>query len=251
MDADRVEPIGLEPVGVESVGAEPVGDGKAPESFAEEVARIRSRPGRVDPVAFGLGVATISDVDGTVLDTWFGTVNLDENHEASAIITEDLGWQAGPGTYALNDDVLAGLAARFAPVMNDGRRHPNAEVLLALADNARSNRGRSGSSSSGSGSSGSSTSDGAGSHGQSGGGVFPVRRVPVVTLIEDLEAAPKDAHDAYLRLHLLSTRKVKPHGLSLDGLFGLLANVVWTSLGPCDVASFDKAAIQLRARGVQ
>ena len=54
----------------------------------------------------------------------------------------------------------------------------------------------------------------------------------------DLTKAPADASDVYLRLHLLSARHIKPHGLSLDGVFGLLSNVVWTSLGPCAVAEF-------------
>ena len=56
-----------------------------------------------------------------------------------------------------------------------------------------------------------------------------VNQVVVRTTIADLSAAPVDTHDVYLRLHLLSHRLVKPHGQSLDGIFGLLANVVWTN----------------------
>lgn len=64
----------------------------------------------------------------------------------------------------------------------------------------------------------------------------------------DLKAAPKDVPDAYLRLHLLSHRLVKPHGLSLDGIFGILNNVVWTSHGPCSVDTFPKVREALRAQ---
>jgi 2,3,4,5-tetrahydropyridine-2-carboxylate N-succinyltransferase len=71
----------------------------------------------------------------------------------------------------------------------------------------------------------------------------------VVCFIDSLEDAPVDAHDVYLRLHLLSYRLVQPHGLNLDGQFGLLSNVVWTTLGPCDVASFEAARTRLRAAG--
>ncbi len=196
------------------------GTDPAPETFAQTVERIRSRAGRVDPISFGLGLATVSQADGTVLDTWYGTANLDENHEASAVIAEHVGWQSGAGTYELSAADLEALSAVFAPVMDDGGRHPNAEVILALrrASEAES--------------------------------VFPVRRVPVFTVIADLQAAPRDTHDAYLRLHLLSNRKVRPHGLNLEGIFGLMPNNVWTTLGPCDLASFDKLAIELRARGV-
>ena len=78
-----------------------------------------------------------------------------------------------------------------------------------------------------------------------------VRRVAVVTFIEDLADPPLDAHDAYLRLHLLSHRLVRPHGQNLDGLFGLLTNVVWTNLGPCAVDDFEHTRLRLRAAGHQ
>ena len=69
-----------------------------------------------------------------------------------------------------------------------------------------------------------------------------VRQVAVRVTIADLAAPPVDAHDAYLRLHLLSHRLVRPHGLNLDGVFGLLANVVWTNFGPCAVEGFEPVA---------
>ena len=61
-----------------------------------------------------------------------------------------------------------------------------------------------------------------------------------VELSIDLAEKPKDATDVFLRLHLISHRLVKPHGLNLDGVFGLLSNVVWTSAGACEVEGFDK-----------
>ncbi|WP_328858434.1 2,3,4,5-tetrahydropyridine-2,6-dicarboxylate N-succinyltransferase [Williamsia herbipolensis] len=76
-----------------------------------------------------------------------------------------------------------------------------------------------------------------------------VRTVAVTTTIADLSQAPTDAHDVYLRLHLLSHRLVAPHGLNLDGQFGLLANVVWTNHGPCAVEGFELTRARLRARG--
>ncbi len=50
--------------------------------------------------------------------------------------------------------------------------------------------------------------------------------------IEDLDAPPADIADAYLRLHLLSRREIKPHDANLDGLFGLLTNCAWSNAGP-------------------
>ena len=70
----------------------------------------------------------------------------------------------------------------------------------------------------------------------------------IVSIEIDLAVAPKDARDAYLRLHLLSHRLVKPHGASLEGIFGLLANVVWTSVGPCAVEGFEITRARLKAQ---
>ena len=76
-----------------------------------------------------------------------------------------------------------------------------------------------------------------------------VARVAVETRIASISDAPADAYDAYLRLHLLSHRLVKPHEANLDGLFGLLANVVWTNYGPCEVSDFQVVRGRLAARG--
>ncbi|MDP4508443.1 2,3,4,5-tetrahydropyridine-2,6-dicarboxylate N-succinyltransferase [Nonomuraea turcica] len=76
-----------------------------------------------------------------------------------------------------------------------------------------------------------------------------VEVVAVRTGIAKLPEAPVDAHDVYLRLHLLSARLIKPHGANLDGVFGLLANVVWTNFGPCPVPDFEQTRLRLRARG--
>ncbi|MGJ4093186.1 2,3,4,5-tetrahydropyridine-2,6-dicarboxylate N-succinyltransferase [Corynebacterium macclintockiae] len=73
------------------------------------------------------------------------------------------------------------------------------------------------------------------------------RRVAVTTTVTDLDAPAEDAHDAYLRLHLISGRKIKPHGCNLDGLFGVLSNVVWTNHGPCAVPGFEAVRARLQA----
>jgi 2,3,4,5-tetrahydropyridine-2-carboxylate N-succinyltransferase len=73
-----------------------------------------------------------------------------------------------------------------------------------------------------------------------------VRR-EVVGIEIDLATPPASVSDAYLRLHLLSHRLVKPHGLSLDGIFGILKNVVWTSVGPCLADSFEITRANIRA----
>ncbi|MER5778194.1 2,3,4,5-tetrahydropyridine-2,6-dicarboxylate N-succinyltransferase [Streptomyces sp. NPDC002039] len=77
-----------------------------------------------------------------------------------------------------------------------------------------------------------------------------VEVVAVRTVISSLDDKPLDAHDAYLRLHLLSHRLVKPHGQNLDGVFGLLTNVAWTSLGPVPVDEIETVRLNARAEGL-
>jgi 2,3,4,5-tetrahydropyridine-2-carboxylate N-succinyltransferase len=62
----------------------------------------------------------------------------------------------------------------------------------------------------------------------------------------DLSVAPKDVADVYLRLHLLSHRLVKPHSINLDNIFTLLPNVVWTSVGACEMNSFGQVRLALQ-----
>lgn len=72
-----------------------------------------------------------------------------------------------------------------------------------------------------------------------------VKKIPVDIGIE-LSVAPKDVADVYLRLHLLSHRLVKPHGINLDNIFKLLPNVVWTSVGACEINTFDQVRLALQ-----
>jgi 2,3,4,5-tetrahydropyridine-2-carboxylate N-succinyltransferase len=76
-----------------------------------------------------------------------------------------------------------------------------------------------------------------------------VRREPITVELADLAAPPADTADAYLRLHLLSARLVRPHGLSTAGIFGVLPNVVWTTAGPCEPEGFEETRLRLLADG--
>ncbi|MEU6062127.1 2,3,4,5-tetrahydropyridine-2,6-dicarboxylate N-succinyltransferase [Streptomyces sp. NPDC047097] len=77
-----------------------------------------------------------------------------------------------------------------------------------------------------------------------------VEVVAVRTVIGSLDDKPLDTHDVWLRLHLLSHRLVRPHGQNLDGIFALLANVAWTSLGPVAVDDVEKVRLNARAEGL-
>lgn len=82
----------------------------------------------------------------------------------------------------------------------------------------------------------------------------PLRAVRVIRRrveVADLDAPPRDAGDAYLRLHLLSHRLARPNSMNLDGIFGVLPTVCWTSLGPVDTAETGAFLLRARAAGRQ
>ena len=72
---------------------------------------------------------------------------------------------------------------------------------------------------------------------------------PVVVTVLESDAQSASTPEVYLKLHLLSHRLVKPHGINLDGMFGLLPNVAWTNLGAIDLAELAEAQLQARLKG--
>lgn len=74
-------------------------------------------------------------------------------------------------------------------------------------------------------------------------------RTEIVSTTVDLDAPPAGTADAYLRLHLLSHRLVRPNTINLDGIYGVLPTVVWTSAGPCSPENFEAVRGALRAAG--
>jgi 2,3,4,5-tetrahydropyridine-2,6-dicarboxylate N-succinyltransferase len=81
----------------------------------------------------------------------------------------------------------------------------------------------------------------------------PVRSVRIarqLCVAADLDQPPADSADAYLRLHLLSHRLVRPNSMSLDGIFKVLPNVCWTSLGPVAVSEIGAVRQRALARGI-
>lgn len=214
------------------------------EAFQQRVAEIEAEPGYQSPVAFGIGLAHLGmtaptrldpkDDSGAILDTWYPTVNLQENLKTAAVLAHCVGHKAGSKSYRLNLELLDQALGFFAPLVNDGREHPNLAALQALRTRLqRSQEARR-------------------AYAAGTGSLLSARPVvPVVTFIDDLNTTPVDAHDAYLRLHLLSHRRVQPHGCSLEGVFGKLTNVVWTDQGPFAVDTFSSTKTALMAEGVQ
>ena len=162
--------------------------------------------------ALGIGLATrVAGTDRT-LDTWYPLAVTGGDAGEAVALAATLGHRDGTATFHLDRDVL-----RRAELSAD---HLVAEAVAAVTSDAALRPA-------------------------------PTRteRVPVATFIGDLAAPPVDAHDVYLRLHLLSRRLLRPHGANLDGAFGLLSNVVWTDEGPCEPEGFEGLRLSLAAAG--
>jgi 2,3,4,5-tetrahydropyridine-2-carboxylate N-succinyltransferase len=72
---------------------------------------------------------------------------------------------------------------------------------------------------------------------------------PVVITILESDIQSESTPEVYLKLHLLSHRLVKPHGINLAGMFGLLPNVAWTNIGAIDLTDLPEAQLQARLDG--
>ncbi|MCC5881266.1 MAG: 2,3,4,5-tetrahydropyridine-2,6-dicarboxylate N-succinyltransferase [Halomonas sp.] len=72
---------------------------------------------------------------------------------------------------------------------------------------------------------------------------------PLVATFLANDTAPQSAPEVYLKLHLLSHRLVKPHGVDLTGMFGLLRNVAWSSEGPIDIEELPARRLKARLEG--
>ncbi|MBI3970806.1 MAG: tetrahydrodipicolinate N-succinyltransferase N-terminal domain-containing protein [Chloroflexi bacterium] len=207
-----------------------------PEEFRSFVESVERQAGYRRPAAFAVGLASFGPVDDSrpgsllpgarALDTYFPVVNLEENYGSAAVLAKISSYTAGNVSVYLERQQIDYALEHFTPFLHvglDGKDHPNVRVLQDLRECLAR---------------------------QAEATDTLVPRRAVVTFIGDLSSPLADVHDAYLRLHLLSHRKVRPHGVNLDGLIGLLNNTVWTNLGPFDPANFEQLCLRLRARGL-
>jgi len=193
------------------------------EEFDSLVSEIETERGYESPAAFGVGLATVSRF-GRVLDTYYPFTNLGERLGVAAVFSRVTGRKAGGGSFELGPEQLEEAITLLAPCESDEKPRPNFEALqMALAalqkddSSFRSQRSRR----------------------------------AVISFIGDLADPPVDVADVYLRLHLLSQRKIQPHGCNLENIFGILSNVVWSNRGPFDSEEFERARSELIAQGIE
>ena len=191
--------------------------------FDSLVGKIEAEHGYEQPAAFGVGLATVSSF-GRVLDAYYPITNLGEQLDVAAVFSRVTGRKSGGGSFQLESEQLQESIRLLASRPDDDKPRPNLRALqVALAalqkdDTAfRSHRSRR----------------------------------AVISFIGDLADPPVDVADVYLRLHLLSQRKIKPHGCNLENIFGILPNVVWSNHGAFDSEEFELTRSELIAHGIE
>ena len=191
--------------------------------FASLVAEIETKNGYQRPAAFAVGVATVSRF-GRVLDSYYPVTNLGESSAVAAVLSSLAGRKAGGGSFELEPEQLDEAIKLLAPCETDGQADFNVRALqMALAALSQ---------------------DDSAFHSQRS-------RRAVVSFIGDLADQPEDVADIYLRLHLLSQRKIQPHGCNLENIFGILPNVVWSNRGPFDSEEFELTRAELIGKGIE
>lgn len=71
----------------------------------------------------------------------------------------------------------------------------------------------------------------------------------LIVCLASQDAPPQSISEAFLKLHLLSHRLVRPHEVNLDGMFAVLKNLAWTNLGPIDLEDLPARQLEARLQG--
>jgi len=191
---------------------------RQPRNVSDTVAALEAKlDGYVAPHAYAVGVATVGP-SGGVLDVSFPHVNCDESWGTAVVLAASTGHREGTASYRLDQDTLDDAIADLGELATGDGPHLNLDAWTLSGKVA----------------------------------ALPAlggERVVVACLIDNLYQPPVDTIDAYLRLHLLSHRKMIPNSMNLNGLFGLLNTVVWTNLGPFEPENFEMTRMALRADG--
>jgi 2,3,4,5-tetrahydropyridine-2-carboxylate N-succinyltransferase len=186
--------------------------------FKELVARVEAHPDYCPPLAFGLAICHV-DKDGAFLDAYFAVPNFKENYGTAAVLADCFGYLSGNASYTVTNPQMMRIVDAFAEFEGDGKKHANIELIKSISHIP---------------------------------GQMPNLRV-VATFIGQAEEDMKPASvpDVYLRLHLLSYRRVLPNqiGTTPSAIMPFLPNVAWTSEGPVAADEANGRILDARTRG--
>lgn len=186
--------------------------------FKEYVQNITSQPNYTRPLAFGLGIRR-SKGEKT-LDVHFPDINWDTAFGTAALLQDVVGYTSSEnGFVSIGKAQLQQAFDNFAAFHNEIEKHPNILLIKQLLDNYKEPNG--------------------------------YHTVDVVAyFLFDKDSAVVDAVEGYFKLQCLSQLHVKPHGLSLEGVFGKLNNIAWSNQGPILPEDLNEERIKANFKGI-
>ncbi|AJC85767.1 2,3,4,5-tetrahydropyridine-2-carboxylate N-succinyltransferase [Campylobacter sp. RM16704] len=188
------------------------------EEFLNLIKQIEQRINYKKPKAFAIARLDLSQVDPSKkLQANFGVINFEQNYAAAAVMFEaffrrgvDIDFNESEFVATLIKEDLDFALECFAPFLQE-QGHKNIEVIKAAKENFRENT------------------------------------FSFVCIFED--EAPKSLESVYLKLYLLSNKKVPLRSLNLTGAFGILPNVAWSDNKPIDLDFLRENEIDLKMSG--
>ncbi len=193
-------------------------------AFRQFVTEFEEQPGYKRPRAFGIGFVTV-DSNGAYLDALYPMPNHRENYGTAAVFAKVLNYTGDHQAMGvLNLDIVREMLEYFEWTEGDGKHHGNVDALRRAAKLLRNTAFRNSINT-------------------------RMRVVACAIPEEESDKGPSSVPDAYLRLHLLSHRKVRPHGINLDNLFAVLPNNVWTNEGPISEADLHERRMDALTMG--
>ncbi len=185
--------------------------------FKAYVAQVEAGQGYVKPLAFGLGVRRRKN--DKVLDVWFPALNFEGAYGTAAVLADVLGQTGSENGYkVVGKDQMATIYAKFEAFHHEWEEHPNLKVFREFLN--------------------------------FGTPADSYQETDLIAyFLYDKDQAVASAEEGYFKLQLISKTLVKPHGLTLDGVFGQLTNVAWTNKGPILPEDVDGERIKALAKG--
>jgi len=170
------------------------------ENFKQYVQNISSKPSYTKPLGFGLGIRR-SKAENT-LDVNFPLINWNTAFGTAALLQDISEYNSNSnGFTTISRDQLQTAFDKFASFHKEIEKHPNIVLIKQLLDNYNQPEA--------------------------------YQTIDVVAyFLFDKDSAVETAVEGYFKLQCLSQLHVKPHGLSLEGVFGKLNNIAWTNQGP-------------------
>ena len=173
---------------------------KTVEEFKGLVAQIEQTVGYKKPLAFGLGIR--KSKGDTTMEVFYPHINYGSAYGTAAIIHKVSGREACEnGIATLTPAALAEALAQFKPFENDGKDHPNIDLLktLAAAESPKNT----------------------------------YHKLDVICyFLHDQSQDVQNPEEGYFKTQCLSQLLVKPHEMNCSGIFGKMNNIAWTNKGP-------------------